>query len=67
MSKRIVQLLLLVGLLAGFAVASVPAFGARQCGCYTMIGERIFPGHGGCKYDASANQCVSLSCSGFCQ
>lgn len=67
MFKRIVQLLLLSALLAGFAAASVPAFGARQCGCYIMIGERIFPGHGGCKYDASVSQCVSVNCTGFCQ
>ncbi len=67
MFRRITQLLLLAGLLAGFAAASVPAFGARHCGCYVIKGERLFPGHGGCTYDVSASQCVSVSCNGFCQ
>jgi hypothetical protein len=67
MFRRIVELLLLAGLLAGFAAASAPAFAARHCTCYTVIGDRVLPGFGGCKWDARANQCVSMSCNGFCQ
>lgn len=68
MFKRITQLLLLLALLAGFAIASVPAFGARVCTCYRGSGDRFIslPAGGGCKYDVKAAQCVNTSCPGTC-
>jgi hypothetical protein len=67
MLRRIPKVLLLVTLLAAFAANIAPAFGrSRTCGCYILKGERIIRAPGGCHFDQSTLQCVSVSCKGGC-
>ena len=65
MPRQIPKVLLLVALLAAFAASSAPAFG-KSCGCYMFKDYRIFRVPGGCRFDQTAKQCVSTSCTGSC-
>jgi hypothetical protein len=65
MSKQIPKVLLFVALLAAFVVSGSAAVGRTTCRCYT-VKVRILPAPGGCKFDKTTSQCVSVSCSGVC-
>jgi hypothetical protein len=63
MVRRISKVLLLVALLTGFVVSSVPAFGDSACYCVNNLrkGQR-----GGCQFDKKSSQCINTGCDGLC-
>jgi hypothetical protein len=66
MSTRILKVLLLVALLAAFVASSKTAFaGASTCRCHAADFRQLVP-PGGCHFDQSTSQCVSVSCRGVC-
>ena len=66
MLRRIPKVLLLVALLAAFAASIAPAFGrSHTCSCHPVELRKLVP-PGGCHFDQSTLQCVSVSCKGAC-
>ncbi len=63
MLKQLPKVLLLVALLAAFAVSSIPAFGTdgATCKCLTFKA-----GGGGCHFDKKTSQCVNTGCKTGC-
>jgi hypothetical protein len=66
MLRRIPKVLLLVALLAAFAVSIAPAFGrSHRCSCYRSGDRQLLP-QVGCHFDQKISQCVNTSCNGTC-
>ena len=67
MSRRMPKMLLLVALLAAFVASGTAAYGgSRACGCYFVKDFRLIHAPGGCQFDKSTSQCVSVSCTASC-
>jgi hypothetical protein len=66
MLRQVLQVVLLVALLTTLAVSSIPAFAQTTCYCMNggFGGKKKFPQL--CKFDKKTNQCVNVSCSGYC-
>ena len=67
MLMRISKVVLLVAFLAAFVASGTAAYGgSRACGCYFVKDFRLIHAPGGCQFDKSTSQCVSVNCSGGC-
>ncbi len=66
MLRQIPKVLLFVALLAAFVATSAPAFGSSHtCRCVSVVERKLVP-PGGCHFDQSTLQCVSVNCRGAC-
>jgi hypothetical protein len=67
MLRQVLQVVLLMALLTTLAVSSIPAFAQTTCRCFSGCFSCSKGGHKGeCKFDKKTNQCVNVSCSGYC-
>lgn len=66
MLRRITKVVLPVAFVTAMVASGPVAFARSGCRCYILKAERLLPAPGGCHFDQSTLQCVSVSCSGSC-